>query len=286
MFERYISIDWSGAGVDEQRGDVGVLEATPPGIPLVVFPQEDRRGIRRWSRKEVIQYLRGALKPGDRRTLVALDFGFGLPWGSDRGVFGCQGWRAMLQTLGDVYKTHGTARATAAAINADPRFSGHGPYRFDESRTDYRFYLDRGVAYYRLVENAVSQAISQWYLGSGGAVGFHTISGLAALNALLASRDAGELSFVVWPQEGIDPLPGAHLVVESYPSLCPRPDSYGPCTDDHQRDAYRVLDWLLGKAAANELERVFSIQEKPFGRIDGTDFYEQVGFEGWIIGVG
>ena len=30
------------------------------------------------------------------------------------------------------------------------------------------------------------QGISQWYLGSGGTVGFHTISGLSAIDYILA----------------------------------------------------------------------------------------------------
>ena len=214
-----------------------------------------------------------------------MDFGFGLPWGADRAVFGCNGWRATLNAIAELYCRHSTARATAVAINTDRRFNGHGPYRFNENRTDYRFYLDNGVAYYRLVEGTVPQAISQWYLGPGGTVGFQTISGLAALNSLLKRRDDGELSFVVWPQEGFEPPLEKHLVVESYPSICPKLEDYGPCVDDHQRDAWRVLDWILREATIDRLERAFSIPPKSFGRIEGISFQKQIRFEGWIIGV-
>jgi hypothetical protein len=285
MFQRYVSIDWSGAGTDEGRVDLRVVEASPPHQPRVVPPPGARGGIRSWSRAEAARYLSSLLERSAPRALIAMDFGFGLPWGADRAIFGCDGWRAMLDAVSRLYRHHGTARATAEAINANPRFHGHGPYRFNESRTDYRFYLDSGVAYYRQVEVAIPQAISQWYLGSGGTVGFHTISGLAALAGLLSRRDTGELLFTVWPQEALDPPPDHHLVVESYPAICPRLVDYGPCGDDHQRDAWRVLDWILRAADSQTLGRSFVVQPKPFGRIEGVSFQEQVRFEGWIIGV-
>ena len=214
-----------------------------------------------------------------------MDFGFCFPWGADRAIFDCNGWRDTLDALAKVYRHYGTARAAARAINACRRFDGHGPYRFDETRTDYRFYVDHGVAYYRLVEIAVPQAMSQWHLGAGGTVGFQTICGLAALTGLLKRRDVGELSFVVWPQEGFELAHNHHLIVESYPSISPNPEDYGPCVGGHQRDAWRVLDWILGEAATNRLERAFSIPPMSFGRVEGVSFQEQVRFEGWIIGV-
>ena len=285
MFQRYISIDWSGAGTDEKRGNIRVAEASPPQHPRIVSPPEARAGVKSWNRAEVVRYLRSLLQPGNPRTLVAMDFGFGLPWRADRAVFACNGWRDTLDAITKLYRRYSTARATAKAINSNRRFNGHGPYRFNENRTDYRFYLDHGVAYYRLVEVTVPQAISQWYLGAGGTVGFHTISGLAALTDLLSRRDGGELSFVVWPQESFEPPFDQHLIVESYPSICPKLEDYGPCVDDHQRDAWRVLDWMLGEATTDRLEKAFSIQPKSFGRIEGVSFQEQVRFEGWIIGV-
>jgi len=214
-----------------------------------------------------------------------MDFGFSLPWGADRAVFGSAGWRSMLNAIATLYRRAGTARATAEAINDDPRFGGHGPYRFDEGRTDYHFYNDHGVAYYRLIEVAIPQAISQWYLGSGGTVGFHTITGLAALADLLARRDSGKLAFAIWPQETISLPAEGHLVVESYPAICPRLDDYGPCLDDHQRDAWRVLEWLLLASRAGTLPTSFNIQLRSFGRVEGVGFEEQIRFEGWMLGI-
>jgi len=251
----------------------------------VVSPPGVRAGIRGWSRANAYQYLESVLRPGEPRTIVAIDFGFGLPWGADTAIFNCTGWRKMIDCIECLYSQHRTARATGQTINSYPQFQGHGPFRFNDGRSDARFYLDRGVAYYRLVEVAIPQAISQWYMGSGGAVGFHTISGLSALSRLLAQRDSGKLTFAVWPQEGLQMPTEKHLVVESYPAICPRLEDYGPCVDDDQRDAWQVLQWLLSQQNAGNLPHLFSILSKPYGRHDGASFKQQIEFEGWIVGV-
>ena len=286
MFQRYVSIDWSGAGTDEKRVNVCVVEAFKQQS-RIVSPPNVQAGVKRWSRKEVVCYLNDILQPKAPRAMVAMDFGFGLPWGADHAIFKCHGWRAMLDVLAKLYNYHGTARATAEAINSDNRFNGHGPYRFNNNRTDYRFYLDHGGGYYRIAEMAVPQAISQWYLGSGGTVGFHTITGLASLAVLLSRRDAGELYFDVWPQEVLEPRADRHVLVESYPAISPKLDDkhYDPCADDHQRDAWRVLAWLLRADKTGTISTAFTIPETRFGRIQSVSFLDQVQFEGWIIGI-
>lgn len=67
--------------------------------------------------------------------------------------------------------------------------SAPGPYRPRQDRTSFSFYLGEGVPYYRLVKAAVSQAISQWYLGAGPEVASSTITGMYALDYLMTLRD-------------------------------------------------------------------------------------------------
>jgi len=214
-----------------------------------------------------------------------MDFGFGFPWGTDRTVFETTGWRQMLRKIGKLYVEHETARNTAEFINAGENFDGHGPFRFDHSRNDFRFYKQYGVGYYRLTELIAPQAISQCYLGSGGTVGFHTITGLAAIDWLIGLREKGELDFEVWPHETLRPSGERHLLVESYPAICPKLASYGPCKDGHQRDAWRVLAYLSLANDEGRLSEMFEIKEMPFGRIDDVYFFEQIRFEGFIIGL-
>ena len=287
VFQRYVSIDWSGAKMEHERVDLGVAAAGRGEPAELIWPPRFPH-VRNWSRAECRDWLRAILSPDQPRTIVALDFGLGLPWGSDQGAFGCAGWQAMIQALAEFYARYGTARAMAQAVNRDPRFAGHGPYRFNENRTDFRFYLRHDVAYYRLVETAVPQAISQWYVGSGGQVGSSTITGLAAIHDLIVQREAGHIRFRVWPHECEHPMDigDAHVLVESYPALCPKLAAFGPCTNDHQRDAWKVLQWMSEADEGSRLAESFSLEPLRFGRVEGISFWEQVRFEGWMLGVG
>lgn len=285
-FDRYISIDWAGAGTEDQRVDLRVVESTTEHEGgYIVDPPGARRGVKAWTRGECREWLAHALREDQPRCLVAMDFSFGYPWGSDKAVFGVTGWRRMLEQLSKVYEEHGQARSAAKSINNRSRFKGHGPYRFNQNRTDRHFYLAHGVAYYRLVEIAIPQAISQWYLGAGPIVGFSTITGLFALQELLVRRTRGEVDFSVWPQECDTLDDSKHVVVESYPAIYPNPPDFGDCRDAHCRDAWKVLQWMLTADEAGTLGEAFEIVPLPFGQVENSSFQEQVRFEGWILGV-
>ena len=222
MFERLISIDWSGSGAEDQRVNLRVVEANQQDVDgVVVNPPNVRVGTRAWTRAECREWLVEALEPKQPRCLVAIDFGFAYPWGTDGAVFRCRGWRQMLTKVAEVYEREGSARRAAESINLLHRLGGHGPYRFNQDRTDFRFYLDNGVGYYRLIEIAVPQAISQWYMGAGAAVGFGSITGMATLDRLITMRDRGGKDFRVWPQEGIVPTntSSSRAILRSTPSL-------------------------------------------------------------------
>jgi hypothetical protein len=287
VFDQIISVDWSGAGREDEGVDLRIaVYDTTTNQSRIEHREYQNRNVVSWSRQAFRTWIVDRLR--DRQpTLVAMDFGFGLPWGSDQAVFGVAGWREMIAAVAEKYEENGTARATAHAVNHEERFRGHGPYRFNESRNDFRFYADYGVAYYRLTELIAPQGISQWYLGSGGTVGFHTISGLSAINHLVQEREAGRLDFVVWPHECLTPDGTRHVLVESYPAVCQCPGDYGPCrfNDQNERDAWKVLQMLRTKRSEGTLPRLFQIKEQPFGRITGVDFNRQIQFEGFILGM-
>jgi hypothetical protein len=287
MFDRIISVDRSGAGSETEGVDLRIaMFDSQAGDPVIVDRPYQKRTVVSWSRQAFRRWIVDQLRD-KRPALVAMDFGFGLPWGSDRAVFGVTGWQKMIRKVAERYDENGTTRAMAQAVNADERFGGHGPYRFDENRNDFRFYSDNGVAYYRLTELIAPQGISQWYLGSGGTVGFHTISGLASINHLVEERMAGRLDFEVWPHECMSPNGTKHVLVESYPAVCACPSEYGPCraNDQNQRDAWKVLQALLKKRNYGTLPGLFHIKEQPLGRILGVEFNKQIQFEGFILGM-
>ena len=282
MFKRVVCVDWSGANRDDQKVDLRIVESQPQETPSVVKAPKGRR---RWSREECGAFLTEALRSDQPRTLIAVDFGLGLPWGTDEALFDCRGWRALVERLSAIYSECGTARKTAKEINVLPRFDGHGPFRFNDSRTDYRFYVDHGVSYYRLVDQCVPQAISHWYLGSGGTVGFHTISGLATVAQLLQERDKGRVDFRVWPQEGAQVDQSRHVMAEIYPAVFRVPEDLPGDLDGHETDAWRAAIAISDADQANELDKWFEIRPPKFGRVDGVPVDTQVAFEGWILGV-
>ena len=118
-------------------------------------------------------------------------------------------------------------------------------------------------------------------------MGFHTISGLSAINHLVQEREAGRLDFVIWPHENLVPDGTKHVLVESYPAICTYSGDYGPCraNDQNQRDAWKVLQTLLKNRNDGTLGDLFQIKEQPFGRITGVDFKTQIQFEGFILGI-
>ena len=288
MFERFISIDWSGAATEHERVDIRVVQGTSEHGGQVVSPPHTRKGTKSWTRAECRKWLAEVLEQDRSRCLIVMDFGFGFPWGADRAAFRCQGWREMIGAVAEVYgeqsyREQRWAEFTAEEINS--RIAGPGPYRFGQDRANFRFYLDYEIAYYRLVEVVVPQAMSQWYFPKGPRVASSTITGMAALDCLMRIREQEKIDFQVWPQEDLVPNAGKHILVESYPAIYPELPDYGPCTDENCQDAWRVLQWMLTKADAGTLESTFEIAPKPFGRVKGISFEDQVRFEGWILGV-
>jgi hypothetical protein len=195
----------------------------------------------------------------------------------------------MVCAIAKRYKEQGTARATAQSINGDQRFGGHGPYRFGDrinDRNDFRFYADNGIPYYRLTELIAPEAISQWYFGPGATVGYSTITGLSTIDHLIREREAEKLDFVVWPHECLAPSGAKHVLAESYPAICPTLGDFGQCRDDHQRDAWRVLQMLVTRRNERRLRDLFQLKERQFGRINCVGFQKQIQFEGFILGIG
>jgi len=64
----------------------------------------------------------------------------------------------------------------------------------------------------------------------------------------------------------------------------PTPESFGPCRDVDERDAWRMLDWMRAKNADEQLEESLHVPIDLVGSLL-PDAIERVRFEGWILGV-
>lgn len=269
-FERFIGIDWSGAATDEDGVALAIAVAEGTKKPRIVKRADGGRRTK-WSRRAACDWLAHELAHGAPRTLVLVDAGFAFASGAAELLVGARSWSELASGFGALYRHHGTARAVAQHVNA--RFPDGAPFRFDDARNDLRWYAAHHVPYYRQTELLVPQTISEFYLGSGSAVGFHTITLLAALDAL---RNRS-VAFAVWPFE--DAAEG-HVLAECYPSLC---RSLAPIAHDDpdERDALAMCRWARGV----DLAPFFELAEVPVGRDTRKTWTQQIAEEGWILGV-
>lgn len=291
FFTDYISVDWSGQGRDERTSRyIGVVERKSKGRWKLAKIPKPRKGQIHWSRRKLFEYVvdRFSLNPTHRRILLMLDFGFGYPYGADREIFAANGWHSMITRLSDCYfRCDSDTPGRTAAQKTNARLPHSGPFRFEDRKFD--FYTEHGIPYYRLTENFVPEAKSQFLLDPRirGIVGIHTITGLSWLSTLLQFRECHSvrLDFRVWPHEwrGGSVPKGCHVIAEGYPKIYPivRHPRSSSLTDD-QRDALRMLNWAYRCDKQGDLLNCLNeigskhLSEKTQSRIK---------FEGWILGV-
>lgn len=287
MFNHFVGIDWSGAGSAKKAASIRVVwTSTKDGsIHTEPPPNPKRKGQKGWAREDFVSWLISFLK-SHSKCLVAMDFGFGYPYMASSVVFGSKSWQEMVAKVGSHLQETKSPRVLFDRINKLPKFYNEGPFIGDCNRQENGFWSQHGVAYYRLTELAAPQAISQWYRGSGPKVAYSTVTGIAMLSELLKLR-SDRFDFEVWPQEteACGPPTKPHVLVEAYPGLFDLPVL--KFTDEHDRDAKKIIAWLLSRK--DTLRNVFTLREEsfPFGRHKGSQsFWNQVREEGWILGVG
>jgi len=111
-----------------------------------------------------------------------------------------------------------------------------------------------------------------------------TRSGLTCLSTLLDRRDEGLIDFTVWPHEGITGPISGHVLLEGYPAIFPTLADFGPCQDQDERDAWRMLEWMRAMNAADQLERSLQLPVDVITQLI-PDGLHRVQYEGWILGV-
>ena len=102
VFQRYVSVDWSGRGTEHERVPLGIATADRDAPMRLVHPP-GHPAVSRWKRTEIREWLGTILGHGEPKALVALDFGLGLLWGADREVLGCASWRATVRAIANLY---------------------------------------------------------------------------------------------------------------------------------------------------------------------------------------
>ena len=251
MFDRYIGIDYSGAGPPHRKAKgLGVFVAEHGGPAEPVRPPS---GGFRWSRPEVADYVIKELS-GTERVIVGIDHAFSFP--KDYfSRYGLDTWERFL----DVFVEHWpTDRVAVKDLN-----TSDNPRRGSQDE-------------FRLTDKWTTSAKSVCQFDVPGQVAPSTHAGLPWLRMM--RQELGDRVFW-WPFDEFDIPEGASVVVEVYPSLVRRRvegSLTSPPGDD--RDAEAVASWMEKMDSAGHLRRYFDLPLSEEER-------EQVRLEGWILGV-
>ena len=257
LFERYIGIDYSGAGkATDSLSGLRVYLASTGSPPEEVPPPLGRR--RHWSRREIAGWLLERLRTGPP-AVVGIDHGFSFPlaW------FECHGlpadWTSFLE---DFHRHWPTDREGVRVEDIRRGRVGDGAARAGDSR------------WRRLAERRSGAAKSVFHFDVQGSVAKSTHAGLPWL--LHLRRELGPRAHF-WPFDGWHPGRQCHVLAEVYPRLCSgRYPTEGRTADQH--DAYSVAAWLRETDAAGELA---ALLEPPLSAAER----DTAQIEGWVLGV-
>ena len=197
-FTRFIAFDWTGARGERHRAIQGAEADAGDGAPRLLRPGH------RWSRSEVLAFIRGVADRGER-ALIGIDCSFSLPF-VDRGSY----------FPGE--PEPGGPRALWAEIDAvgasDTDLTGHAyiEHRRRHFWTGAADGVQKPFARLRVAEaihreRRMGNPASPYVLVGASQVGKATLSGMRLLHRL-------DGALPIWP---FDPLPGRGAVlVEIY----------------------------------------------------------------------
>lgn len=255
LFQRYLGIDYSGAGTPESgQAGIRVYEVFPGEEPREIPPV--RPGPRHWSRSGLAEWLAGQLS--DRLpTLVGLDHGFSFPdaYFQQHGLG--SGWREFLRDFHAHWPTD-LPGVKVRAVRAGTVGTGEARW---------------GNARWRRVCETRCRAKSVFHFDVPGSVATSTHAGLPWL--LQLSDRVPSAHF--WPFDGWSVPPGKSVVAEAYPSLRNREVPREGRTGD-QQDAFSLCHWMEKVDGTGGLR---SLMEPPLETRENPVLAR----EGWILGV-
>lgn len=272
MFDTFVIVDWSAAGVP-RTGKDSIWIAVLRGGGLVLHNPATRAEAEAGLRALLSEEARAG-----RRVLAGFDFAFGYPAGLSARL-GPGSWRAVWAAL--------AARVQEGPKNANNRFDVGGDLNglFDAPGPFWGNGLKRDVAGLprlkpagwggvlpvnrRICDGLAPGAQEVWKLSGAGSVGGQALTGIAMLERLRQATGAA-----VWPFEW--PSDAGVVLAEVFPSLWPV--GVHPA---RVRDAVQVRDVALRLAAWARQGRLAGALDAPLGQPPGVRKEE-----GWILGLG
>ena len=259
-FDRFIGIDYSGAGTPESRlKGLQIYAAEPNTGPQAVRPEPPARN---WSRRQAACWLLDQLQ-SNATLLIGIDHNFSFPL-SYFSRYKMESWPAFLEDFCRHWPTDQPG-CTVDAIR-------DGSWWREQTRpTGERAGTSRE---FRLCERWTSSAKSVFQFDMQGSVAKSSHTGIPWLRFL---REKVNNRLFFWPYDGWQPPQGISVIAEAYPSVFRnRYEKSDRSPDEH--DAYSVARWLEESARRGILQRYFDPPlTLPERRV--------AALEGWILGI-
>lgn len=282
-FSHFVAIDWSGAAGERHKGIALALAKRGKAAPQIVRPGH------RWSREEVLAYLRDELADD---TLVGMDLGISLPFADRDGFF--PGWpdspatARELWALIDSISAHEPHLGVSALVDhpdLNSYFRRHGGR---EGK-----YFGGGQGRFRVTEAAQRRMgckpYSNFNLVGAAQVGKSSLSGMRLLHRL------GDRASV-WPVDGLSAkgpviceiyttiaamaagrtasrskMRSATEVDEALVALGSAPSGLSGTLEDHTCDALVTAAWLRNAAHDPQLWHPRELSDE-IARTEGWTF--------------
>lgn len=250
MFQRYIGVDYSGAGAPTKpQNGIRVLQALP-GTQLELILDA---GGQNWSRVTLAAWLAERLEE-PQPTLVGIDHCFSFP-SSFLEEHRLKTWDAVLDFADARWNTR--LQTVASVVNWQD------------------FAAFTGRAGLRVTEQFTPSAKSV-FNPHGAGVAHSSFAGLPWLRDLRRTL-GGKVHF--WPFDGWEVPAGGSCIAEVYPSIFSRRyDNAGHPGGPHSHDAYAVCRWMMKADERGVLSHYF----QPLLTSAEKECAET---EGWILGV-
>ena len=271
MFDRYIGIDYSGAGAPETRLDGLAVCCTGRDGMFQIIPTYAPNATR-WTRSELAHWLAARLQE-PVRSLVGIDHGFSFPIDYfDQYQLGERRWENVLEDFQRHWPTDSNAR-TVAKIREE-----QGNLVKNEAIEGHRLGDKRWFRFTDRLARASSSVFD--FDRMQGNVAYSTHAGLTWLLHIRRHLSAAGVAVHFWPFDGWNIPEHQSVVVEVYPALWNWWFERVHLHDrgGHKHDAYSVSRWMWETDRDREIERYFDLQlTQEQGQLART--------EGWIFGI-
>jgi precorrin-8X/cobalt-precorrin-8 methylmutase len=289
LFDRYLIVDWSGAGQPVTGKN---------SLWACLARREDDRVVIEWTenfptRHAFMQRIKtvvaSALTRGES-LLCGFDFAFGYPVGTAERLTGRADWRALWRKIADEIEDAPdnrnnrfdlASRWNATHFAGEPRFWGRPHQHVYADLSDKKPPAPIAAPFaFRRSEHFAKGAKSVWQLAYNGSVGSQTLLGIACLSRYLDESGHGE-HVAVWPFETgfATAFEKPVVLAEIYPSLFALPEG------DEVKDALQVGTVAGAFARFDTDGRLATLLDRP-AMLAEEEVGASLAEEGWVLGIG